>query len=391
MSEKPTPKNPVPAAKPSATNNAKAAKSTPNKPSPLEGEGGSRSETGEGAKRDPASKSSAAATKADPAKTHLAVSWKHDRPLTACRIDPLGRYVFVGTEDYVLQRFRLSDGAKTPLVGHESWCRAIAFTPDGKTTLTGGYDGRLLWWQTDAETLKPLRAVPAHEGWIRAVAVSHDGRTIATCGNDRLVKLWNVADGKLLRTLSGHESHVYNVAFHPNGKALVSCDLKANFKHWNLADGAEVRTFRTEPLHKYDDTFRADIGGARSLAFSSDGKLLGAGGTTNCTNAFGGILECAVASIDWEAGKLKVLHLTKEKNRGTIWGLAWHADGYWIGMSGGRNALLAFWKPDEAMEFAKFALPDVGRDGDLAHDGLRFVIAGAEGQLSVCSLTAKTA
>ncbi len=159
----------------------------------------------------------------------------------------------------------------------------------------------------------------------------------------------------------------------------------------HLADGAEVRTFRTEPLHKYDETFRADIGGARSLAFSADGKLLGAGGTTNVTNAFGGVLECAVASIDWEAGKLKVLHLTKEKNRGTIWGLAWHADGYWIGMSGGRNALLAFWKPDEAQEFAKFALPDVGRDGDLAHDGLRFVIAGAEGQLSVCSLTAKTA
>lgn len=336
-------------------------------------------------------KSAPQETKAEPDKTHVVATWKYERPLTSCRIDPLGRYVFAGTEDYTVERFRLSDGQVTPLAGHESWCRAIGFTPDGKTTLTGGYDGRLLWWKTDAEKPQPTRSVAAHDGWIRALAVSLDGKLVATCGNDRLVKLWNVSDGKLVRTLAGHESHVYNVAFHPDGRALVSCDLKANFKHWNLADGQEVRTFRAEPLHKYDDTFRADIGGARSLAFSADGKLLCAGGTTNCTNAFGGILECAAAELDWETGKLKVLHLTKEKNRGTIWGLAWHRDGYWIGMSGGRNALLVFWKPGEAQEFAKFAMPEIGRGFDLASDGLTAAVAMAENQIRICRLAEKTA
>lgn len=333
-------------------------------------------------------------TKCDPAKTHVETSWKYTRPLTSCRIDPTGRFAFAGTEDYTVVRFQLSDGAMTKLEGHESWCRAFAFSPDGKTTLSGGYDGRLLWWQTDAKEPKPLKAVQAHDGWIRGVAVSPDGKTIATCGNDQLVKLWNAADGKPLGTLAGHESHVYNVAFHPAGKALVSCDLKMNFKHWNSvdgkwADGKEERTFRAEGMHKYDETFRADIGGARSLAFSDDGKLLCAGGTTNCTNAFGGVLECAAAEIDWDAGKLAVLHVTKEKNRGTIWGLRWHKDGYWIGMSGGRNALLVFWKPGEAQEFALFSMPEVGRGGDLCPDGLHFATAMADGQLRVCRLTAK--
>jgi len=334
-------------------------------------------------------KADVAIAKADPTKTHVVATWKYERPLTSCRFDPLGRYVFAGTEDYSVERFRLSDGEVTPLVGHESWCRAIAFTPDGKTTLTGGYDGRLLWWQTDAAKPMPLRAVAAHDGWIRAVAVSHDGKIVATCGNDHLVKLWDVATGKPLRTLSGHESHVYNVAFHPDGKSLASCDLKANFKHWNLADGKELRTFRVEALHKYDESFRADIGGARSMAFSTDGKLLAAGGTTNCTNAFGGVLECAMAAVDWEAGKLKTLHVTKEKNRGTIWGLAWHADGYWIGMSGGRNALIVFWKPDVAQEFATFAMPEVGRGFDLAPDGITAAVAMAENQVRICRLAAK--
>ncbi len=332
-----------------------------------------------------------AEVKVDPGKTHVVATWKYQRPLTACRFDPLGRYVFVGAEDYTVQRFDLKDGKLTPLLGHESWCRAIGFSPDGKTTFTGGYDGRLLWWQTDADPPTPLRAIAAHTGWIRALAVSPDGQQIATCSNDHLVKVWNTADGSAIHTLTGHESHVYNVFFHPDNKSLVSCDHRAIFRHWNLADGKEVRTFSAPALHKYDDKFRANIGGARSLAFSGDGKLLAAGGTTNVTNALGGILECAAASIDWESGKLKVLHLTKEKNRGTIWGLAWHPDGYWIGMSGGRNALLVFWKPDQAEEFAKFAMPEIGRDFALHSDGLQAAVAMAENQVRICRLTAKLA
>ena len=347
----------------------------PNKDSPSKENEGTSNET--------------ALIKAEPAKTHVVQTWKHERPLTSCRFDPLGRYVFAGTEDYAIARFRLSDGAVTPLVGHESWCRAIAFSSDGQTTITGGYDGRLLWWTTDADQPVPLRALNAHEGWIRAIAVSSDGKLIATAGNDRLVKLWDLAEGQPVATLTGHESHVYNVAFHPDGKSLVSCDLKMNFKHWNLSDHAEVRTFRAEPLHKYDDKFRADIGGARSLAFSADGKRLAAGGTTNVTNAFGGVLEAAVASIDWETGKQTVLHVTKDKARSTIWGLAWHPDGYWVGMAGGRSSVIVFWKPDQAQEVARFEMKEIGRDFALHPDALQAAVAMAENQIRICRLTAK--
>ena len=44
-------------------------------------------------------------------------------------------------------------------------------------------------------------------------------RSLATGGNDNMVRLWNLADGKLVRELPGHERHVYSVSFHPTGSS----------------------------------------------------------------------------------------------------------------------------------------------------------------------------
>jgi WD40 repeat protein len=329
----------------------------------------------------------AKSAKADPAATHLATTWKYARPLTACRFDPTGRYLFTGAEDYLVQRWSVADGKSTPLAGHESWVRAIGFSPDGATTFTAGFDGRLIWWSTTADKPTPQRSVEAHRGWVRALAVSPDGKLVATCGNDRLVKLWNTADGKLVHELAGHESHVYNVAFHPSGERLVSCDLKAVLKHWELASGKLVRDVNIAALHKYDTSFRADIGGARSISFSRDGNLLAVGGITNVTNAFAGIGNPAVVELDWESGKPKVQHGGKEPVNAVAWGIVQHADGYWIGLASGRQGgWLYFWKPGEQNEFFKFKLPDGGRDLALASDGMRIAAAHADGNVRLYEL-----
>ena len=68
--------------------------------------------------------------------------------------------------------------------------RAIAFANKGETVLTGGHDGRLVWWPATAEKPAPIRTVEAHAGWIRAIDISPDGQFVASCGNDLKVKLW---------------------------------------------------------------------------------------------------------------------------------------------------------------------------------------------------------
>lgn len=325
----------------------------------------------------------------DATKTHIAKELKHDSPIIGTRFDRAGKYVFFTAEDSKVWRWEWSGDAKTPLAGHESWSRGMAFDPTNQTLVTGGYDGRLIWWPVAAEKPEPIRRVDAHAGWIRAVAISPDGKLVASVGNDRLVKLWSFADGSLVRELRGHESHVYNAAFHPGGH-LITGDHKCQLFEWDPADGKQVRQLKAPSLHKYDDGFRADIGGFLGMAFSADGKRLAVSGITNVTNAFAGVGNPQVVEFDWESGKELIQHESKAKVQGVAWGVGMHPDQTTIGVSGGPSGgFLFFWKPDQKEEYFQFKLAGTGRDLDLAPDGLHAVVAHYDRQVRVYRLADK--
>ena len=333
----------------------------------------------------------AASPPADPTKTHVAQQWKHGSPLISCRFDPQGRYAFAGAQDNSVQRFDAA-GKATTLSGHDSWVRAIGFHPGGETLFTGGYDGRLIWWPVAAEQPTPAKTIEAHQGWLRALLLTPDGSQIVTCGNDNLIKVWTADEGSLVRELKGHENHVYNIALHPDGRHLASIDLKGVIRHWDLVDGKELRQFTAADLHKYDTTFLADIGGARGLAFSPDGKLLACGGITNVSNAFAGIGNPAVVLIDWEKLEKKQLHRPKENFNASAWGLNFHPAGYLVSVAGGGGGgYLMFYKPEQAEPFFQFKLPNTAKDMHLASDGLRVAVAHVDGHLRIYELRAKPA
>ena len=328
-------------------------------------------------------------TQLDVTKTHVAKELKVGSPLISCRYEPKGHYIFAGAQDYQIWRWEPSTNKKIQLKGADAWVRGIAFSPDGKTMLTGGYDGRLLWWPVDGE--KPERTVEAHTGWIMGVGVSPDGKLIATTGNDKLVKIWNFTDGKLLHTLKGHESVIYNAVFHPQGQQLATSDLKSNILVWNIGTGKLSRKFLAEKMHSYDKTFKADIGGARAMQFNRQGTQLAFGGVTNVTNAFAGVGNPAVVIIDWKSGKNLMQHLAKATFRGVTWGVGLHPSGVVLGGAGGTSGgQVYFWKAGQKNEFHKFKLKDTCRDLHLAPDHLHFVTAHYDGHLRICRMTAKT-
>lgn len=305
----------------------------------------------------------------NPTATRMVKQLRHDSPFMGCRIDPTGRYVVAGAEDGSIQRFDILSEQKVALNGHESWVRGLAFTPNGRTLISGDYHGKLFWWNVADAQPQTTRRLDAHNGWVRAVAVHPSGNLVASCGNDQLVKIWSVGSGELVRTLRGHESHVYNVVFHPDGNHIVSADHRGVIKAWQLSDGREIRTFDAGVLHRYDNTFRAIIGGIRSMAFKSDGTSFAVAGITNVSNAFAGVGNPCVLTFNWSTGALIKNHRPRQAFQGTAWGVTYHPDGFIMAAGGGNGGAMWFWRPNEEQSFHHMTLPNNARDLDLHPQG----------------------
>lgn len=331
-------------------------------------------------------------------QTHVAHEHKHGRPLMSCRFAGPTSIVF-GAEDYSVWKWDWKSNEKVRFET-DAWVRALAVVQEGRTILTGGYDGRLLWWKSDmTESKAPLRVLDAHEGWLRAMAVSPDGKRVATTGNDQRIRIWKIEDGSLVQELNkaegtsgeapSHESYIYNVAFHPTESALVTGDLMGQLIHWNLDSGQAVRGWEAKSLSKYDKTFRAQIGGFRDLFFSRDGSRLYGSGITNVTNAFAGVGNPSVVEFSWKEGEQLHEYLSKPKLQGVAWGARVHPEDVLIAAHGGSGGTLVFWELEHTEAAHQLKLSQNARDLDLHNDGQHVAVACSDGKLHVCLLAGK--
>ncbi len=207
-----------------------------------------------------------------------------------------------------------------------------------------------------------------------------------------LVKVWNVADGKLLHEFAGHKRHVYGADFHPHGKHVVSQDLMGEIFVWDLESGKESRRVDGSVMTGYDNKFAADMGGARDMQFRSDGGQWASAGITKVTNSFAGIQVPIIVLFDWESGKeTKQLKSADDNVKVIAWGVKYHSDGFVLGGIADRSGKgeVWFYRPEDDKPFHTMKLPSAARGMDLLSDNRRIAIAHADGHLRLYRMTAK--
>ncbi len=99
------------------------------------------------------------------------------------------------------------------------------------------------------EKTYPVEIVPKiqHSAPVWSVAYSPDGRTIISGSASGDIKLWDAATGMLLRTLQGHGGIIRSAVFSPDGRDVLSSERDGAIKLWDGSTGLPLRTFFEKP------------------------------------------------------------------------------------------------------------------------------------------------
>jgi WD40 repeat protein len=154
--------------------------------------------------------------------------------------------------------------------GHASSIRAsLAWARDGKTFLSGSWDGSVRLW--DLQNGEEIAHLQPGYGRVMSLALSPDGKYALSSylsGPDRPVILWDLESQHEINRFGipgyrryGEFVHMESVAFSPDGKTALFGFVFGTVIWWDLDKWELIAMNR---LHEDELTF---------VAFSADGKM----------------------------------------------------------------------------------------------------------------------
>ncbi|OAD58867.1 Pleiotropic regulator 1, partial [Eufriesea mexicana] len=126
--------------------------------------------------------------------------------------------------------------------GHLGWVRCCAVEPGNEWFATGSAsaDRVIKIWDLASGKLKV--SLTGHISSVRGLAFSQRHPYLFSCGEDRQVKCWDLEYNKVIRHYHGHLSAVYSMALHPSIDVLVTAGRDSTARVWDMRTKANVHT-----------------------------------------------------------------------------------------------------------------------------------------------------
>ena len=179
------------------------------------------------------------------AEPRLSVQRDHTLPhaqrVIALAFSPDGRTLITGSVDEVVCLWDVGSQLGAGQLRHTwSGCSGalsvLAFSPNGQLVASASADDYTVRLR-DVATGQVLHVLDQHRWLVGAIAFSPDSKRIATGSHDQMVRLWDTSTGQLLYTLVGHTYIVWGLAFSPAGQILASGSHDQTVRLWDVQSG----------------------------------------------------------------------------------------------------------------------------------------------------------
>ncbi len=164
----------------------------------------------------------------------------HDGPIDAFALSGDRQRVWsVAADLCCVQNDLESLGIVGTRIEHSERPTCVAVTPDGRLSVSGELDARLIACNTASGKTQPIRV--AHP--VQSVAISPDGRRLAVGDRNGALRIWRIrvseeaACGYVFEAETGwyaHEGRIYGIAFASDGKELISVGTDGATRAWDI-------------------------------------------------------------------------------------------------------------------------------------------------------------